>query len=236
MKREIITTEDGSSSLRIPEWQEQYHSNRGAMQESLYVFIHYGLHHFKEHQDTLHLMEFGFGTGLNALITLLAGEKLPFDIHYYSLEKYPLTEEEIKALNYPSVLPDDLQCTDSQAIFNDIHLAEWGKEVEIRPGFFLTKLEEDFKDLAKLKLPLMDLVYFDAFGARVQPNLWEPTIFELVAQQMKKDSAFTTYACKGIMLRTLRGLGMEVIKVPGPPGKRQMTNAFKGNKLHKKKY
>ncbi len=223
MKREVKLTNDGSKTLFINDLNEGYHSHHGALQEAKHVFIDNGLKLINNYE--INILELGFGTGLNVLVTI--DEFLKTDkshaIHYFSLEKYPVLLTEVQELNYDSLFDNNFLTKINQKI----HEAEWNKSVEIVPNFFLTKIEADFYQLKNIVLPEIDLVYFDCFGARVQPDLWEKPLFEMVADKMKKNGLLTTYASKGSVRRILQELNFEVEKRPGPPGKREMINATK---------
>lgn len=223
MKREITETKDGSKTLFIRELNESYHSSHGALQEAVHVFIDNGLK-LKDNCD-INILELGFGTGLNVLVTI--DEFLKTDknhvLRYYAVEKYPVSEPEIEKLSYPELFLN----SEIGNVNSKIHSAPWNIETEIIPNFFLTKFEKDFFEIKNLDLPEIDLVYFDCFGARVQPDLWEKPLFETVADKMKKGGLLTTYSSKGSVRRVLQGLNFKVEKKPGPPGKREMINAVK---------
>ena len=220
MKREIKTTADNSRTLYIEELDECYHSHHGALQEAEHVFIKNGLE--KLDKKEINILEMGFGTGLNVLVTLetfLAGGVSK--INYFSLEKYPINADEVRLLGYDELFSTEL----TKKACRQIHECDWEKPQEIYPDFFLTKIKTDFFDLDKITLPEIDLVYFDCFGARVQPDLWEKPLFELVKTKMKKGGLLTTYSSKGSVRRVLQELGFEVQKLEGPKGKREMLNA-----------
>lgn len=223
MEREVKITNDGSKTLFIKDMNENYHSGHGALQEAIYVFINNGFNLVNTYE--INILELGFGTGLNVLVTI--DEYLKSDknriINYFTIEKYPITNTEIKALNYPTLFNNEkiAKCYDL------IHQCKWEEKTEIIPNFFLTKFQVDFFDLDLINLPSIDLVYFDCFGARVQPYLWEKPLLEIVSNKMKKKGLFTTYSSKGTMRRALQELNFEVTKKPGPPGKREMINAIK---------
>lgn len=221
MKRLVKNTADNSKTLYIEELNEGYHSHHGALQEARHVFIKNGLE--KVSSEEVNILEMGFGTGLNVLVTMehflqTQNQK----ITYFSLEKYPINEEEAKLLAYDELF-DNEKVKDT---YYKIHQTEWEKKVEIQPNFFLKKIKTDFFDLDKIILPQIDLVYFDCFGARVQPDLWEKPLFELVSKKMKKGGLLTTYSSKGSVRRVLQELGFDVEKVEGPKGKREMINAI----------
>jgi tRNA U34 5-methylaminomethyl-2-thiouridine-forming methyltransferase MnmC len=223
LKREIKTTNDGSKTLFINELNENYHSHHGALQEAEHVFIKNGLNLINDCE--INILELGFGTGLNVLVTI--NEYLKTDknhvINYFSLEKYPINESEVKDLAYF----EHFDNPEFKNIYQKIHLADWEKSVEIISGFNLKKIECDFFDLKDIDLPKINLVYFDCFGARVQPDLWEKPLFELVSDKMAINGLLTTYSSKGSVRRILQELNFQVEKKQGPPGKREMINAIK---------
>ena len=224
LKREIYTTKDGSKTIYIPEWNEHYHSKHGALQEAEHVFIKNGLNLLAQKPE-VKILEFGFGTGLNALITALLAKR---KIEYHSLERYPMTLEEANALDYPSVFAEYFNKEQSgiEELFQKIHSVEWGSLEEINTEFKLKKIEADFKTV-NLPKNYFDIIYFDAFGKRVQPELWSVEIFFNIYNSLIKGGLFTTYACNGDTKRALKEVGFEVEKKAGPPGKREMLNAWK---------
>ncbi|WBV57179.1 tRNA (5-methylaminomethyl-2-thiouridine)(34)-methyltransferase MnmD [Chryseobacterium sp. Chry.R1] len=223
MKREIKTTNDGSKTLFINELNENYHSHHGALQEAEHVFIKNGLILINDYE--INILELGFGTGLNVLVTI--NEYLKTDknhvINYFSLEKYPINESEIKDLAYFELF-DNIEFKE---IYHKIHAAEWEKSVEIVKNFNLKKIKCDFFELKNIDLPKINLVYYDCFGARVQPDLWEKPLFEMVSDKMNVNGLLTTYSSKGSVRRILQELNFTVEKKQGPPGKREMLNAIK---------
>lgn len=223
MKREVKTTNDGSKTLFISNLNENYHSHHGALQEAEHVFIKNGLNLLNDCE--INILELGFGTGLNVLVTI--NEYLKTDknhiINYFSLEKYPINESEINELSYFELFDNP----EFKNIYHKIHTAEWGKSIEIIKGFNLKKIECDFFDLKNIDLPGINLVYFDCFGARVQPDLWEKPLFEMVSDKMAANGLLTTYSSKGSVRRVLQELNFKVEKKQGPPGKREMINAVK---------
>lgn len=228
MKREIIITSDGSSTIHITEWNEQYHSKHGAIQEAYHVFIKHGFDHVIKKKFTaqddkqLSILEIGFGTGLNSFITLIESEKKSVEIDYCGVEAYPVSKEEVQHLNYVS----ELNAQDKKQIFEDIHQVSWDIKHHIKSGFSLTKQKKFFKDITDSNV--YDLIYFDAFGARVQPELWTEDIFSIMYQALKEGGVLVTYAAKGSVRRAMQAVGFSVEKLPGPPGKREM---LRGEKL-----
>lgn len=223
MKRKIIKTADGSTTIYLSDWDEHYHSKHGAIQEAYHVFLRMGLDKALESfGEGLRILEIGFGTGLNAYITLLEAEGSDTGIEYTGVEAYPVPEEEWRALNYTG----QLEVTPQQAaLFDKLHEAPWEKASPITPGFQLTKRKQFFDDITDKEC--FDLVYFDAFGARVQPELWEEPIFKKMFEALVPGGILVTYAAKGSVRRAMLSVGFEVEKLPGPPGKREMLRARK---------
>ncbi len=215
--REIRTTQDGSTTIYIPEWNENYHSHHGALQEAQHVFIKNGLH--KIQKPELTIAEFGFGTGLNAFLTALEADSTQQKINYLGIEKYPINLEEVKALEYTQLIPDP------EDYFGKLHRTPWNVWAPISANFKINKTQSDFRNITSENH--WDLVYYDAFGYRVQPHLWSKEIFENIFQNMTVGGLLTTYCSKGVVRRTLQEIGFEVKKLKGPKGKREMINAWK---------
>jgi len=216
LKREIIITSDGSTTIHLPEWNEQYHSKHGAIQEAYHVFIKNGLEQIN--LEELSILEIGFGTGLNCFITFLESSKI---INYVGVEAYPVGKEEIAKLNYVA----ELKAESKENIFNLIHAIPWEEQQKISNNFLLTKREQFFEKIEDENT--FHLIYFDAFGARVQPELWTESIFKKMFLALKKDGILVTYAAKGSVRRAMEAVGFSVERLPGPPGKREMLRAIK---------
>lgn len=215
---EIKITEDGSHTLYVPELNEHYHSIHGAVQESSHIFIGCGLHYSRE--ETVKILEVGFGTGLNALLTAMDALSARKGIEYTTLEKYPLTSELIRELNYSGFTGPE-----GMLIFKKLHEAEWNIKVRISNNFVLEKIKMDLvTDQIEGKY---NLIYFDAFGPDKQPELWTREIFEKIAKVTMPGGILTTYSAKGEVKRNLKACGFEVSMLPGPPGKRQIIRAIK---------
>ncbi len=219
MERKIITTLDGSKTIHIADWDEQYHSKHGAIQEAYHVFIKSGLSLFSD--SSLSILEIGFGTGLNCLITLVEAQKLNLDIRYTGVEAYPVTAEELEQLDYISALKAEKLVKE----FQNMHQSSWEKEVVISDSFRLYKKQEDFKDFNDPQA--FNLIYFDAFGARVQPELWTEAIFLKMYAALQDKGVLVTYSAKGSVRRAMQAVGFVVERLPGPPGKREMLRATK---------
>ncbi|WP_228235371.1 tRNA (5-methylaminomethyl-2-thiouridine)(34)-methyltransferase MnmD [Allomuricauda sp. M10] len=219
MKRKIIVTGDGSKTIQIEDWDEQYHSKHGAIQEAYHVFIEHGLRLFQN--DEIHILEIGLGTGLNALITLLEAPKQHLKIRYVGVEAYPVTMEEVEHLDYCH----QLNATSSEKLFQLMHQSNWEEVVPVTDSFHLLKQKKDFREIKEQNL--FNLIYFDAFGARVQPDLWTEDIFQIMHDAMAKRGILVTYAAKGSVRRAMQAVGFTVERLPGPPGKREMLRATK---------
>jgi tRNA U34 5-methylaminomethyl-2-thiouridine-forming methyltransferase MnmC len=219
LQREIITTADGSTTIHIKDWDEQYHSKHGAIQEAYHVFIDSGLSLFKD--QAISILEIGFGTGLNALITYLEASKRKLKVNYVGVEAYPIKPEELRQLNYISELNAEAFAKD----FFLMHDSPWEKKVSITHRFTLHKQQKDFTEIDVQNR--FNLIYFDAFGARVQPELWTEDIFARMFLTLKRNGVLVTYAAKGSVRRAMQSVGFVVERLPGPPGKREMLRATK---------
>ena len=219
MKREILITSDGSTTIHLPDWNEQYHSKHGAIQEAYHVFIKYGLE-FLNKKD-ISVLEIGFGTGLNTLITFIESKKNKQKINYIGVEAYPVSIEEVDKLNYVS----ELNSCDLQDVFNNIHKSSWEEINQLSKYFCLLKRKLFFQDIEYENN--FDLIYFDAFGARVQPELWTEDIFKKMFNALRENGVLVTYSAKGSVRRAMIAAGFNVERLPGPPGKREMLRAIK---------
>lgn len=220
MQRQIITTADGSKTIFIPEWNEHYHSSHGALQEAQHVFIRNGLN--AATADYVTVLEMGFGTGLNALLTFFAAEKRNQYVHYIGIEAFPPSPEEIAAMDYASFATD----AGTAAVYDSMHAAPWEQPCSLSEHFVLEK-QQCILENAKVQPGTVDLIYFDAFGPRVQPELWTLEIFQRLFGWMAPGGILVTYCAKGQVKRDLKAAGFLVESLPGPPGKREMTRAFK---------
>jgi len=215
---EIVTTEDGSHSIYVQALDEHYHSVHGAFTESQHVFIEAGLKQLKN--SHIRILEMGFGTGLNALLTFVEANKSNISIYYTGIEKYPLERTITDSLNYESIIDPAWK-----GMFKLIHDSQWQQEVLIKPGFILKKVQCDMHEMGEVDE--FDLVYFDAFAPEKQPELWTEDLFNHIFLSMRSNSILTTYSSKGTVRRNLEAAGFRVEKIPGPPGKREMTRAYK---------
>lgn len=219
MKREIIQTLDGSTTIHLQEWNECYHSKHGAIQEAQHVFIKNGLSLFQNRQ--ISILEIGFGTGLNAFITFLEASKMNQSIDYVGVEGYPISAEEVVLMNYV----EELNASSESAVFKKMHESNWEEKIVLRDDFTLTKKKQFFEEIDDFEK--FDLIYFDAFGYRVQPELWSTEIFRKMYNALKSNSVLVTYAARGVVKRSMIEVGFTVEKLAGPPGKREMFRARK---------
>lgn len=222
MNVELKITADGSHTLYVPGLNEHYHSTFGAINESLHVFIESGFSTAAPTFEVVRLLEVGFGTGLNALLTWMESERIPKKVRYTALEPYPLGEAVWSSLNYP-----DCFCTfDYTPFFTQLHKSGWDEGVQISPFFHLLKIRKKLEVLIPGK-ETYNLVYFDAFGPEVQPELWSEGNFRKIFQSMEEGGILVTYSVKGSVRRALSNAGFKVEKIPGPAGKREITRAIK---------
>ena len=229
MERQIITTADGSSTIHLPEWDEQYHSKHGAIQEAYHVFIKHGLHHFFNSQpvrgsnEKTTILEIGFGTGLNAFITLLEAEKNSRKIDFTSLELYPVSITDAEKLNYAELIDPT-----RKEVFNELHKTGWGKWNQVALYFSLLKMKFDFsKPTDFCPENQFDVIFFDAFAPEKQPEMWTQEIFDKIYSVSSENAILTTYCAKGVVRRMLQAAGFVVERMPGPPGKREILRARK---------
>ena len=217
-KVQIKYTEDGSTTLYVPEFDETCHSIHGAVQESLHIFINAGLKECKEH--SINILEVGFGTGLNAFLTLIEAEKSNKNIVYTTLEKYPVSKEIVRQLNYTKTYK-----VEYQEYFTKMHSCEWNKMQKISSHFFIHKIQCDFTQYNDLQQ--YNLIFFDAFSPEKQPEMWSEKMFEKLYKHCATDAILTTYCAKGTVRRAMAAAGFKVERLSGPVGKREILRATK---------
>jgi tRNA U34 5-methylaminomethyl-2-thiouridine-forming methyltransferase MnmC len=215
----IIATNDGSKTLKIPELNEYYHSTHGAISEAQHVYIKNGLDHIISHE--ISIFEMGFGTGLNTFLTYLYGLKNQRTVNYYAIEKEPLSLELVNQLDYV----DLLGAFSEEYIFNKLHTSSWDMLTEISTNFHLFKILNTIQEYEFDTT--FDLIFYDAFSFRVQPELWQKDIFDKLRKTLNKGGVLVTYCAKGEVKRILKSLGMQVESLAGPPGKREMIRAVR---------
>lgn len=214
----IIKTLDGSHTLFNEVIGDHYHSTYGAIMESMHIFINSGLLSIRS--DHIDIFEAGYGTGLNALLTLVEAERNNISVHYTSIEKYPLESDIAPKLNYCDFTGD--QFISAYSLMN---LAPWDIDVVVSQNFILKKIKGDLAEFTTTAA--YDLVYWDAFGPDKQPEMWTPQIISKVAGMIRPGGVFVTYSAKGELKRILKSCGLNVEHLPGPPGKREFTRAIR---------
>ncbi|HTF02955.1 MAG TPA: tRNA (5-methylaminomethyl-2-thiouridine)(34)-methyltransferase MnmD [Bacteroidia bacterium] len=218
--REIVLTSDGSSSIYLPEFNEHYHSTHGAVQESRHVFMKRGWEEVIRGKSSIEILEVGFGTGLNAWLVYeetLSGNSP--EVYYSAIEAFPVTTEMASLLNYCS--------PEQKAEFMKLHEADWNAGITISLQFILEKIQTTLADFVPFRK--YDLVFFDAFAPRVQPEMWTKEVFDKMFAAMSPGGILVTYCSKGEVRRNMIAAGFTVEKVPGPPGKREMLRAVKSD-------
>jgi tRNA U34 5-methylaminomethyl-2-thiouridine-forming methyltransferase MnmC len=220
MERKLLVTKDGSHTVSMEDRYVTYHSTHGAITESMHVFIRAGLLSL-EGKEQISIFEMGFGTGLNALLTVLESQKSGQKMYYYSSELYPLEEELWSRLNYAQ----ELKNADGESLFRRIHLCEWNTNCQLTSTFTLHKSNTDLIRLDPNQS--FDLIYFDAFAPSAQPELWTEEVFRKMLAILNGGGRLVTYCSKGSVRRAMQAAGFLVEKLPGPPGKREIVRATK---------
>jgi tRNA U34 5-methylaminomethyl-2-thiouridine-forming methyltransferase MnmC len=223
MRKEIVITRDGSHAISIPEMNVSYHSVYGAIQESKHVFIDAGFNYLLSRSigSPIHILEVGFGSGLNVLLTVIEANKMGLSVYYVALEPFPLSDSEFNLLNYC----ERLERNDLQNDFIKMHYCEWNKTVAVTENILLHKSNhtlQAFECTSKF-----ELIYFDAFDPHVQPELWAKEIFVNLFDLLMMNGFLVTYCSKGDVRRAMIEAGFAVEKLKGPPGKREMLRAIK---------
>lgn len=214
MSLKIRTTDDGSTTLYHTGLDESYHSTFGAIQEAKHVYIQAGFQQLDVLQSRI--LEIGFGTALNALLTCEAATKQQKKVSYHSIENYPLPAAIIKQLDFGN---------ERTTLLQHFHAAHWGTVVEITPYFSLQKIHADL--LTYQFQTKYDLIYYDAFAPDKQPELWTPEVLHKVASTLSSRGVLTTYSTKGTVKQAFRNANLHVKRLSGPPGKRDMLRCIK---------
>lgn len=163
----IIYTSDGSKTLYSEKHKEHYASINGAFTEAIHIFINLGLKKFEN--QNLNILEIGYGSGLNAILTWYENQKLNNKIYYHGIDIEPIDLKTAKALNHFTLLENNIK-------FNSNFYEKWGEKVIISKKFqlFKEKVELEKVNLSKN----YNLIYFDAFSPKSQPELWTTEIFQ----------------------------------------------------------
>lgn len=220
MKRHLQLTADGSHTIQIEDLQVTYHSKHGAIQESKHVFIDAGIAYLQQMNNLseVRILEMGFGTGLNALLTAIFCDQMDLRVNYHSIEAFPLATDEVSLLNYGSLLQQE-------AIFSLLHTAHWNTATTIHPKFELYKHHSKLDTF--ISAENFNLIYYDAFAPTAQPELWTVEVFEKLYRLLAPEGILVTYCSKGAVRRAMEAAGFRVTKLQGPPGKREMVRAFR---------
>lgn len=219
----ITLTADGSNTLYNESIGEHYHSKHGALQESKHVFIDAGLKHAAScfPDGEIKVLEIGFGTGLNFLLSAAWCEKHQTQLNYTSLEAFPLTIEELESTGYDQYVPENiwngLTGNYGKALQQAVNL---GAEQQLRiVHTYLHRYETDLQ---------FELLYYDAFSVQHQPEMWTDEVIAHACSFLRPGGIFVTYAITGKLKRALKAIGFSIEKLPGAPGKREMLRATKG--------
>jgi tRNA U34 5-methylaminomethyl-2-thiouridine-forming methyltransferase MnmC len=223
---DLLLTKDGSYTLFNSAIHESYHSQNGALQESLHIFIENGFNQINQSLKEINILEIGFGTGLNAIQTLIKALPHKVKVNYVGVEAYPLSIDLVNRLDYVLKENDNIKLQ-----FEKIHSCPWNRQTLINECFSLLKIDSSFEDYLGLENhninEKFDLVYFDAFSPEKQPELWTKQIFKSIYDRLNKNGLLVTYSSKGIVKQALREAGFEVKRKKGPIGKRHILAAIK---------
>lgn len=220
---EVVKTGDGSSTLYNAEVGECYHSKHGALTESKYVFLHKGLEHYLEMSGSksARVLEVGFGTGLNALLTLDYALENQMNLVFESMEAFPLKKEQFLGTGYERFVSNAVW----EAVTNGYEKLLAGQQVQVGPGVGLSVFVGKLLDYSTDEN--FDVIYFDAFAGIHQPEMWTKESLEMATRYLVSGGVFTTYAITGQLKRIMQELGFDIDKQPGAPGKREMLRALK---------
>lgn len=220
MQREIQLTADGSHTLFQKDKNSTYHSLHGAISESRHVFIEAGLLPLLKQDLTtpIRVLEIGFGTGLNTLLTMIEADRSEIPVLYTAVEPYPLTAEEYKLLNHGELL-------NRQNDFIALHTIPENTRLWVSPFFNIRRLQQEISALKDI--PIADCIFFDAFSPTDQPDMWTEEVFAKLFQCLAPAGTLVTYCSKTTVRKILQSVGFRVTKIPGPFGKREMVRAIK---------
>lgn len=220
MEPVIKITSDGSQTIYLPALDEHYHSIHGALTESMHVFIHTGLEAVLSlNKKNIRVLEIGLGTGLNALLTLLHMRDDKRQVRYTALEPHPLSSEITGVISFENIL----NSTDVQHWYTAIHKAEFDIKINLTDSFTFIKHHTGLEDMNFSET--YDLIYFDAFSPKVQPDIWKTENFEKLFRATNVNGILVTYCAQGAVRRSMQHAGYVVERLPGPPHKREMLRA-----------
>ncbi len=217
----IVQTADGSNTIYNPAVGENYHSKHGALQESKHVFVNSGLKYFLDTHgaNKASILEVGFGTGLNFLMTADFCTEHQIELNYTGIEAYPLTDKLLSSTGYDQYTAADTW----QSLLSNYQSAF------IKPTTISLNCQLQIADCQLLNFDSdakYDVIYFDAFAALHQPEMWDEEAIGHTIKFLNPGGVFVTYAITGNLKRMLKGLGLTIQKIPGAPGKREMLRAI----------
>ncbi len=221
MYRKLCVTDDGSSSIYVPHLNEYYHSLNGAINESLHVFIGAGLLTLSPKRQVFNVLEIGFGTALNVLLTEVFTRENKM-INYTALEPFPLNKEEVASLNYSEVYPKI-----SKTTLMKLHAIPFDNQYHTVTDNFRLRIFSDFVETIVFDAENYDLVYFDAFAPDIQPQVWTEEVFLKIYHTMNAGAVLCTYSAKGSLRRQMEKIGFKVERLEGFAKKREMLRAIK---------
>ena len=213
----VIKTQDGSHTLHSSRYDDSYHSKYGAIQESQHIYIEAGLAHLPRSTKMIEILELGFGTGLNFLLTRQYAQSHSIAIKYHTYEPFPVPETTISLLNYGTFINDEW--------YTSLHALSWNEPHQLSININFCKFQLDIRTLSATNQ--YDLIYFDAFAPDKQPELWEKDLILKISNAARCGAVLVTYCCQGKFQRILRSVGFDIEKLPGPPGKREIIRAIK---------
>lgn len=216
-------TEDGSHTLFLPHLNETYHSDSGALTESLHVFLAEGLQKLPT-QPLVRVLEVGFGTGLNAILTALDAAERKQHIIYHTLEPYPIGKDLATSLELGFVT----QNPSIRADLLSLHSHNKNESLQVNPFFSFTRIEEGIQTYVAPQAPY-DILYYDAFAPRKQPEMWTVEVLEKCRSLLREGGIFITYCANGQFKRNLKALGFVLENPPGIKGRREIT---RGTLIH----
>lgn len=218
----LTKTADGSNTLFNETIGEHYHSAHGALQESKHVFIDAGLKFsIEQNQDQeIKVLEVGFGTGLNFILSFAHCEEQNVKLNYTGIEAFPLTRDVIEQTGYNAYIEDKKW----SAFIENYELA-LTKPQNISSHCELTIAHQTLIDFNSDKL--FDVLYYDAFSVQHQPEMWTNEVIAHACSFVKQGGVFVSYAITGNLKRAVKACGFDIEKLPGAPGKREMLRAIK---------
>ena len=224
INKKLFQTSDGSFSLACEDIKETYHSRHGALQESQYVYIEKGLEHWRKRNPEATLcrvFEMGFGTGLNMLLAASFAQQKKVKIYFETVENDVLSDAVHEQLEYVDHFPE----LATQEVRMDLLANHWNVHFSFLPEFQCLKNNQDYFEWKSAEN--FDVIFYDAFGAHAQSEMWETRALERSLDYLNKGGVWVSYCAKGSVRRSLEALGMQVERLAGPPGKREMLRAVK---------